>query len=140
MSSTTTDGDGAMSLDDRRKRDEARRRDIGERLAEARMQAGMKQRELAELMGVSERTIHAHESGEVSQFVRLKDYSRFLGRPVAWFAYGQEGEPSDVQLSQLRELTAQVLEANLDRNEKLESICRQNARIIELLEEIASAK
>ena len=66
-------------------------REIGLRIAEARREAGgMGQRELGELVGVTERSVQAWEAGEVIPYRYLRDLERALGRPAAWLLHGPE--------------------------------------------------
>ena len=67
---------------------------IGRRIAQARNVKGLRQEDLAPLIGVSTRSIQVYELGEVSPYKHLKTISEVLGRPVEWFLHG-EGEPVD---------------------------------------------
>lgn len=71
---------------------------IGQRLIAARKEMGMKQVEVAELIHVSERTMHAYESDEVVPFRKLKELSELLGRPMSWILHGDRAEqtPGDL--------------------------------------------
>lgn len=65
-------------------------REIGSRIATARHEAqGMSQRELGDLVGVTERSIQAWEAGEVIPYRYLRDLERALNRPAAWFLHGE---------------------------------------------------
>ena len=73
------------------RRDSKKGAEIGARIAEARAEAGgMTQRELGELIGVSERSIHAYETGEVIPYRQLRDLERALGKDAAWLLHGEE--------------------------------------------------
>lgn len=66
-------------------------RAIGQRIAQARVEAGgMAQRELADLLGVSERSVQAYEAGEVVPYRYFKELERILGRPMAWLLHGED--------------------------------------------------
>lgn len=66
-------------------------REIGLRIAEARHEAGgMGQRELGELVGVTERSIQAWEAGEVIPYRYLRDLESATGKPAAWFLHGPD--------------------------------------------------
>ena len=89
--------------------------EVGRRIAQARKEVngrGMTQRELADLLGVSERSVAAYETGEVIPYRFMKDLERVLDRPVAWFLHGAEVVDRDEQLvevlTQLRALRADV--------------------------------
>jgi len=65
---------------------------IGQRLVAARKEIGMKQIEVADLIHVSERTMHAYESDEVVPFRKLRELSEVLGRPMFWILHGDKAE------------------------------------------------
>jgi len=71
---------------------------VGQRLVAARKEMGMKQIEVAELIHVSERTMHAYESDEVVPFRKLKELSELLRRPMSWILHGDKAEqtPGDI--------------------------------------------
>ena len=93
------------------------RREIGKRIILARNELGMKQVELAELLGVAERTMQAYESGEVVPYRRLRELERVLNRPMAWFLHGDAAEEKrDVQLDEIRAEAHRVFEVNERRN------------------------
>lgn len=63
--------------------------EIGARIAQARLEAGgMTQSELAHLIGLTERSVQAHEAGDVIPYRYLREYERALGKPAAWFLHG----------------------------------------------------
>src|SRR3954469_21285941 len=61
---------------------------IGRRVAEGRQAAGLTQRELAELLGIKERSVQAWEQGETSPYRRLSELTRLLNRSEHWILYG----------------------------------------------------
>lgn len=64
-------------------------KEIGARIAQARSEAGgMTQDELAHLLGLTSRSVQAHESGAVIPYRYLREYERVLGKPAAWFLHG----------------------------------------------------
>ena len=66
--------------------------ELGVRLKEARREAGgISQSELAELLGVTKRSVQLYESGKVVPYRHLRELEEILGRPVAWFLYGDDG-------------------------------------------------
>ena len=83
--------------------------EIGARIISARLElGGMKQEELAELIGVSQRSMQAYESGEVIPYRKMKDLERVLRRPMAWLLHGDEAVVGrDEQLA--------AIEAKLDQ-------------------------
>ena len=87
--------------------------EVGKRLAQARREAdGMTQRELSDLLGVTERSVAAYESGEVSPYRFMRDLEKYLNRPVGWFLHGdaavEERQQFDVLLEEIRSLRAEV--------------------------------
>lgn len=86
--------------------------EIGERITEARRENGMTQRELADLLGLSERSVAAYEIGEVIPYRYVKDLERALGRPAAWFLHGEDAIIGrDEQLSEILAAVRQNLAA-----------------------------
>lgn len=85
-------------------KDGLRAREIGKRIALARNEAGgMTQRELADLIGVTERSVSAYERGEVVPFRFIRKLEDALAKPAAWFLYGEEIEqvsPNEVIANQ----------------------------------------
>jgi transcriptional regulator with XRE-family HTH domain len=65
-------------------------KEIGRRIAQARNIKGLRQEDLAPLIGVSTRSIQGYELGEVSPYKHLRAISEVLGRPVEWFLHGDE--------------------------------------------------
>jgi transcriptional regulator with XRE-family HTH domain len=63
----------------------------------------MSQRELADLLGVTERSIQAYEQGETIPYRYGAKLESALGRPVAWFWYGEQALSSrDEQFEELK--------------------------------------
>ena len=81
----------------------------------------MRQQEVADYLGVSIRSIHAYESGEVVPYRNMKRLEQLFGRPIAWFLHGEDAikAPAEEQMLEL-----------VDRIKNLE---RQNAEILKLL-------
>lgn len=76
---------------------------IGKRITQARLETGgMTQKELGELLGVTERSVSAYETGEVVPYARMERLSEILGRPIPWFLYGQSAIPDESEIAQLR--------------------------------------
>ena len=85
---------------------------IGARIREARLESGgMKQRELADLLGVSERSVVAYESGEVIPYRFMRDLERALGKSAAWILHGEEAVQNETELiSEIRNLRREIAE------------------------------
>jgi transcriptional regulator with XRE-family HTH domain len=66
---------------------------IGSRLAQARKEAGLTQEQLAELVGVTPRSIQGYEAGKVVPYRHLKRLEEITGKTPSWFLRN-EAEPS----------------------------------------------
>jgi PAS domain S-box-containing protein len=77
--------------------------EIGARLAQARKQAGMTQKALAESVGVTRRSIQGYEAGTVVPYKHLERLGELLGRTASWFLAGEQARtvPAD-SIGQLR--------------------------------------
>ena len=61
---------------------------IGWRIARARKERGLTQEELAELIGVSPRSIQGYEAGKVVPYRRLAQLAEVTNRELAWILEG----------------------------------------------------
>lgn len=85
-----------------KEQDQERAKAIGRRIAEARLaQGGMTQRELADLLDVSERSMQGYEIGEVIPYRLMPELSRVLQREVSWFLHGEVEQPGTAEIVQL---------------------------------------
>lgn len=105
------------------------RRQIGARIAEARRQAGLTQRELAERLGVTPRSIQNYESGAVVPYKHLRRIETLAHKRVGWILAGDGSE------SPLAE-TIDRLEGAMERHltvlqEHLETLRREVTRLRE---------
>lgn len=83
-------------------------KEIGARIKTARLEmGGMSQRELGDMLGVTERSIQAYEQGEVVPYRFGAALESALGRPVAWFWYGDEAL-RDASAGKLDEVLAEL--------------------------------
>lgn len=64
----------------------------GKRIVAARRDLGMKQVELAELIHVSERTMQAYESDDVTPYRKVRELSEVLNVSMAWILHGEAAE------------------------------------------------
>ena len=67
---------------------------IGRRLAQARKEAGLTQEQLAELVGVTPRSIQGYEAGKVVPYRHLKRLEEITGKPSSWFLRSEMASPS----------------------------------------------
>lgn len=98
--------------------------EIGQRIAQARREMGiMTQEELAQLIGVSPRSMQAYELGEVIPYKQMKDLETVLERPIGWILHGEDAvQARDQQIEMLLEVAAkerQDLMKELRANRKL---------------------
>ncbi len=84
-------------------------REVGPRIRQARLEKGLTQRELAFLVGVSERSMQMYEAGQIVPFKYMERLARFLDRPTHWFYHG--GDLSDSLLER------QILDLRRDVDE-----------------------
>jgi transcriptional regulator with XRE-family HTH domain len=71
-------------------------REIGARIAQARREAdGMTQETLADLIGVSKRSIQDYESGATIPWKKMREIARVLDKEVDWFMRGSPEPPDD---------------------------------------------
>ena len=91
--------------------EEARAKEIGSRIATARKEAdGMTQRELADLLGVTERSVAAYEAGEVIPYRFMRQLEQLLNRPANWLLYGEVQDGDGDMRESIANLTAKVEE------------------------------
>jgi transcriptional regulator with XRE-family HTH domain len=67
---------------------------VGERIAQARLELGLSQRELGMRIGRSERSIQGYEAGYILPYGKLAELEQILQRPAKWFLYGDHAEDS----------------------------------------------
>src|SRR4051794_7915534 len=68
---------------------------VGERIAQARLELGLSQRELGVRIGRSERSIQGYEAGYILPYGKLADLEQILQRPARWFLYGHAEQSAD---------------------------------------------
>ena len=98
-------------------------REIGARIAAARHEAGLSQRELAERLGVTTRSVQNYESGAVIPYRHLRRIETLAHKRIGWIL---AGDASDSDLAR----TLERLEASIDRHfvllqEQLEMLRRE---------------
>ena len=89
---------------------------VGERIKQARTEAGLTQDQLAELIGVGMRQVQYYESGESDPYRTLTRIAEATGRTVGWLLRGEELSERDAA-----EVAARLegLEAGQARSEEL---------------------
>jgi transcriptional regulator with XRE-family HTH domain len=104
--------------------------EVGARIEQARKESGgLTQRELAERLGVSERSVQAYESGEVVPYRFIRQLEELLGRPAEWILHGVE--PRDDPSNAVAELR-QHIDSRLDKLELDLEALRAAIKTIEL--------
>lgn len=85
---------------------------IGRRLAQARREAGLTQEELAELVGVTTRSVQGYEAGSVVPYRHLRQLEAATNKPTGWLLYGDDGPSPPVGdvVERLAHLVEQIAE------------------------------
>lgn len=92
--------------------EEAERRAISGRIAQARKEAGLTQAQLAELLGLHKRTIENYEAGRIP-WEHLQEIAKLTGRTREWILRGDEAatETQEIVRQVVREEMADALAA-----------------------------
>jgi transcriptional regulator with XRE-family HTH domain len=64
--------------------------EIGARIKDARERAGLRQEDLADLIGMSTRQVQNYEAGMSKQYSKLKGIAEATGATVEWLLHGDE--------------------------------------------------
>lgn len=91
--------------------------EIGGRIVMARKEQNLTQVELAELIGVSQRSMQAYENGEVIPYRKMRDIARVLEKPLEYFLHGQIALASEERLEAI-ESSLEKMATALDRLSK----------------------
>jgi len=75
--------------------------EVGMRIVQARKELGLTQEELAELAGVSQRSMQAYETGEVIPYRKMREIAAVLETSPAWVLHGEDGSV-DTDVSSLQ--------------------------------------
>lgn len=98
---------------------------VGQRIKQARREAGLTQAELAGRLGITQRSVQLYESGDVVPYRRLERIGAVCGRSSQWLLYGD---------AVLHDESSQALRERLhDRVRVLErqvEALRENVRIL----------
>lgn len=68
---------------------------IGDRIRQARTEAGLTQDQLADLVGVGMRQIQYYESGESDPYRKLRQIAEATGKPIDWLLRGDDATEPD---------------------------------------------
>lgn len=94
-------------------------REVGARIVSARKEKLLTQVELAEIVGVSQRSMQAYEVGETVPYRKIREIARVLERPVEYFLYGEAAFVAPEERLESMEKTIQRLA------EAIESLSRK---------------
>lgn len=83
---------------------------VGERIQQARREAGLTQEQLADLVGVTPRTIQAYEGGHVDAYRKLPKLAESLGRPSSWLQHGENGNGPTEENDRLERILEELAE------------------------------
>ena len=94
--------------------------EVGARIVDARKDLGVTQLELAELAGISQRSMQAYETGEVIPYRKLREIAAILEVSPTWILHGEEEEadPEVVELQRQVENLSKLIRSmskKLDR-------------------------
>ena len=98
--------------------------EVGRRIVQARNEypeGKITQEELAELAGVSQRSMQAYETGEVIPYRKMRDIAEALNVSTSWLLHGED-ENSDNEIADLK-----------DQIGNLEKLIRQMSRKLDKL-------
>lgn len=87
---------------------------LGERIKQARQEAGLTQDQLADLVGVGMRQIQYYESGESDPYRKLRQIAEATGKPIDWLLRGDEDDATpqgelEERLDRLEGMLSEVL-------------------------------
>jgi transcriptional regulator with XRE-family HTH domain len=91
--------------------DEFAAREVGARIAQARLERGLTQEQLAAISSFSKRALQDYEAGIRVPYLHLRELNSLLGPPVKWFLHGERSAVDDDRLDRLEERLDQVLHA-----------------------------
>ena len=84
--------------------------DIGARIATARREAGLTQEELADLVGVSTRSLQGYEAGDVVPYRHLGKIGEVIHRSVGWLLHGEEDDSEQTNAERFARIESQLAE------------------------------
>jgi transcriptional regulator with XRE-family HTH domain len=126
-------------------RDQIDKKDIGVRIKMLRKQAGLRQWQLAEMIGATQPAIHMYERGVLPEPKRLLELARIGNTTVEWILTGRHSEDGSSEMHRVPEdvcrLAFQFNEFNEQDRETLEEALRiLNAAVKEVREPSGSAE
>lgn len=107
-------------------------REIGARIATARHEAGLTQRELAHRLGVTTRSIQNYESGAVVPYRHLRRIETLARKRVGWILAGDPSE--DTVAARIVRLEEAIQQHYTLLQEHLEKLRQETAHLRDLSE------
>ena len=83
---------------------------IGDRIALARKEIGLTQEELADLVGVSTRSLQGYESGDVVPYRHMGKIAEITQKEVTWLLHGASETVEPAQLDRIESQLAEIRE------------------------------
>lgn len=90
---------------------------LGQRLKDSRLKAGLKQGELAEIVGIKQPTYQALESGKTKKSAFLAEIAHVLKVDYHWLSTGELASNIDVNLTQMLDKSSNVVIDSPDIND-----------------------
>lgn len=88
--------------------------EVGARIKQARLQLNLDQKDLAEIVGVTEKSVSNWEKGLFSPHRKIPELAAALGTSETWLWQGAGAQPDTDQLVQVLESNTRLLRAILD--------------------------
>jgi transcriptional regulator with XRE-family HTH domain len=83
---------------------------IGGRIQTARVEAGLTQADLAEILDVTPRTVQNYEAGETKAYKHIQAIADATGCSTRWLLHGENDEEDRPSLSQMAEELSEIRE------------------------------
>jgi transcriptional regulator with XRE-family HTH domain len=98
------------------------RRRIGARIARARRESGLTQRELADRLGITARSVQSYEAGRIVPWRHLRRIEVLTHKRSGWLLQDEPGRDSAVSARTIDELLATI--------EEHQSLLREQLRLL----------
>jgi transcriptional regulator with XRE-family HTH domain len=109
-------------------------REIGSRIAEARRRSGLTQRELAEILGVTTRTVQNYEAGVAVPYKHLRRIESLAHKRPGWILEGGDDEDLRATITSLHaamERHHELMQHHLEEMRKHTTRIREQRRVSE---------
>jgi transcriptional regulator with XRE-family HTH domain len=98
---------------------------IGERLAQARNEAGLTQEDAADLVGVSTRSLQGYEAGDVVPYRHMRTLAEVYKKQIEWLLHG---DPDVTGEDAVRQAVREELEPLVEALRRVEAQLEDAAR------------